>query len=144
MPGDNGAQGLELDGILKDIDYFIKPDPIEDPSGPPDVSAWGQQTSPIVLPIASPTVSPSLSPSPPPPPNAPQVAPRAKKRGGFIKALNRVKKMFAKKFGGGDQPPPKLSDRLAPERGHEVKWTDALFHEPPALIAYVIYLPYSV
>ena len=166
---DNGAPGLDLDDILKDIDYFIKPDPMEDPSGPPDASAWDQQTSPIVLPIASPTIFPSASASSLPRPNAPQVAPRAKKKGGFIKALNKVKKMFAKKFGGGDQPAPKLSDRLAPERGHEVKWSDLLFpkhqrsntsnseiqstaknlaleqvREPPALIAYVIYLPYSV
>ena len=153
---DNGAPGLDLDDILKDIDYFIKPDPVEDPSGPPDASAWDQRTSPIVSPIAPsiteygdesrwnvvppgagshsrpPTVPPSPSPSPPPPPppKRPQATPRPKKKGGFIKALSKVKKMFAKKFGGGDQPPPNLSDRLAPEREDEVKWYDGLFSKP--------------
>ena len=194
---DNGAPGLDLDDILKDIDYFIKPDPVEDPSGPPDASAWDQRTSPIASPIAPsitrpgdesrwnvvqprarsysrpptvpPSPPPSPSPPPPPPPKRSQATPRPKKKGGFIKALNKVKEMFAKKFGGGNQPPPNLSDRLVPEREDEVKWYDGLFpkhrrpnagsteirstakhstpeqvREPPVLIAYVIYLPYSV
>ena len=106
-------QGLDLDGILKDIDYFIKPDPVEDPSVQPRASSSSRP--------------PPVPPSPSPSPKAPQVTPRAEKKGNSIKALSKLKKVAVKKFGGGDQPPPELSDRLVPERKDGAKWYDAVF-----------------
>jgi hypothetical protein len=45
------------------------------------------------------------------------------------KSQRRVKK-FMKKFGGRDQQPPRLSDKLVPERDDEVKWYETLFPKP--------------
>ena len=150
VAGDNGEQGLDLDDILKDTDYYIKPDPVEDPSDPPDASAWDRQASPIVSPIASPTTGPGdesrwdvvqprarSSPRPPPvpppshpspPPHAPQEIQLARKRG-TIKPWTKSKKLFAK-FGGGDKPPPEVSVELLSGRDDETKWYDTLLSKP--------------
>jgi len=45
---------------------------------------------------------------------------------------SKLKKLFMRKFGGdGNQPPPKLSDKLVPERDDEVEWHDSPFSKPP-------------
>ena len=42
---------------------------------------------------------------------------------------NKLKKLLTGKSEEG-QPPPKLSDKLAPERDDEVKWYESLFPKP--------------
>ena len=102
--------------------------------------------SPVSLRIFSQISLPSLRPVSPHPPSpylpslhlpSPhpsqssliRLQPKKKKRG-IGRAWKKLKGLFMNKF-EGDEQPPKLSDRLAPERDDEVRWYDFLFPKPP-------------
>ena len=77
---------------------------------------------------AQPQATPSSIPPPSPFQDRP-VLPRMKKSG-VSRAWNEFKKLSVKMFGGGDKPPPKISDRLVPERDGGVRWYEALLSRP--------------
>lgn len=131
----------EFDPKCNDIiDGTPGPEQPDDPSDHPDTPSPDGRATPVVSPISglgggakgdiarsrdSWSPLPSLSS-----PQYPTVPPRTKEsRVG--KVWNKFKKVLAKKFGGGDQPPPKLSDKLVPERDDEVRWYETLFTKPP-------------
>ena len=143
---DAGEPDSKLNDILKGIDGIFGPEQPDDPSDHPDISSSDGRTTPIVSSISGPgegakrnivrsRASSSPLPRPPPspllPPQSPTVPPRTKKQSSVGKAWHKFKKVLAKKFGGGDQSPPKLSDKLAPERDDEVKWFETLFPKSP-------------
>ena len=143
MPPDVGGFNSEFNDILRDIDDIIGPDRPDDHSEDQDISTWDKQPSPIVSPIvesreeAKQVVQPRATPSPlppiPPPPSPPQerpVAPRTKRKSVMSRAWSNLRKLLMKKF-GGDHPPPKLSDRLAPEREEEARRYETLFVKTP-------------
>lgn len=89
-------------------------------------AAPGRETKPSVPP--SPVGLSPLSPIPHPLPG-PSIHPRTTKKSGIGRVWSKLKK-FMKKF-GGDQPPPKLSDRLVPERADQAKQYESLFPKSP-------------
>jgi len=153
---DGEAFNAEFDDILKGIDILIGPDQTDDHSPGQDVSAWDEQTHPIVSPTVGPRgetgsngsqsevhssslpstplssiLHPStLLPSTPLPPLPPLIPPRTKKKSTVSRAWNKLKKVLVKKFGGGNQAPPKLSDKLVPERDDGVGRYESLFPKP--------------
>ncbi|KAF9647910.1 hypothetical protein BDM02DRAFT_3243768, partial [Thelephora ganbajun] len=108
---DDGAFYVNFDDILKEIDCFIGPEGAE----PRQTVVQSQAHSPSHHHIPLP-----LSPAP----QVPPVLPRTKK-GSVSKAWSKLKRLFTKKLGEEDQVPPKLSDRLVPER--DDKWYEPLF-----------------
>jgi len=141
VPPDTGGFNSEFDEILRDIDEIIGPERPDDHSDDRDISAWDKQASPIVSPVVEsreeakqiaiqPRATPSPLPPIPPPPQERPVALRTKKKSVVSKAWSKFRKVLMKKF-GGDQPPPKLSDRLAPEREDEARGYETLFVKPP-------------
>jgi len=142
VPPGVGGFSSEFNDILRDVDDLIGPERPDDHSDDHDISTWDKQASAIVSPIAEsreearqtavhPRATPSHIPpiSSPPHPQEPLVPPRTKKKSVVSKAWSKFRKLLMKKF-GGDQPPPKLSDRLAPEREDEARWYETLFPQP--------------
>ena len=74
-------------------------------------------TSPPPIPTSPPPISPSLPPIPP----GPSMYQRTEKKSVMSIWWDRVKAWFKRKF-EGENPPPKLSDRLVPEHDDRVKW----------------------
>ena len=144
VPPDVGGSSSEFNDILKDIDDIIGPERPDDHSEDRDISAWDKQTSPIVSsvvesreakqtveqPRATPSPLPPIPPTPPPQPQERPVAPRMKKKSVVSKAWSKFRKLLMKKF-GGDHPPAKLSDKLAPEREDEARRYETLFAKSP-------------
>lgn len=100
-------------------------------------SVRSQSRSPFRLSLLIPP--PSSSPSPPSastPRQVPLELPQTKeflqkrKKKGVMKAWDKLKKLFTKKFGGDDEATPKLSDKILPDRDEDVKWYDLLFSKP--------------
>jgi len=149
---DNGEFNAKLGDIMEKIDAIIRPEPSNDHSDSRDTSAWDQRTFPILSPTVGPgegpqdfapqpraslpslpriTTSPlPKSPSPSPIPQSPSKSQRTKKQSTVGKVWERLKRWFTRKFEGED-PPPKLSDKLVPERDDKVKWYESLFSELP-------------
>jgi len=151
VPPNVGGSNSEFNDILKDIDDIIGPEPEQpyDHYDDREISTWDKQASPIVSPIvesieqakqmvvqpratSSPLspIPPNPTPTPPPHPQERPMAPRAKKKSVVSKAWSKFRKVLMKKF-GGDQPPPKLSDKHTPEREDEARWYETLFVKNP-------------
>ena len=134
VPHDCGEINFEFNEILQSLDRLIGPEQPADHSGDREISVLDRQTSPIVSMIVGPEearqdvrprapLSPLL-PIPPPLPRGPPVLPR--RRESIIgKAWNKYKKVLMKRFLGGDQSAPKLSDSLVPERDDD-DWYEVL------------------
>ena len=140
----------ELDDVMRNIDDLIGPEPADDDPDSRDTSAWDQRTSPILSPIAGPgeetrqsvpqsqaslpsprpihTTPPPMFPHLSPIPQGPSMYRGTKQKNTTSKVWGKLKKLFTRKFEGGD-PLPKLSDRLVPEHDDRVKWFE-LFSEP--------------
>ena len=138
----NAVLDADLRNILREINISIPEQPDDYPDGR-DTPVPDERPSPIMSPSnvvkeeTRPTVPPSpvsLSPLPPiPPPHQStsmhQQTKRKKKKKGIAKFWNKLKELFA--VFGGDQPPPKLSDKLVPERDDEVRRYGSLFSKLP-------------
>ena len=101
---------------------------------PVSLRILSQISLPSPRPISPHPPSPYLPSPHPPSPRLSQsslmrLQPKKKKRG-IGRAWKKLKGLFMNKF-EGDEQPPKLSDRLAPERDDEVRWYDFLFPKPP-------------
>ena len=137
-PHDGGEINSEFNDFLEGIDKLIGPEQPDDHFDDRDISVWDRQTSPMVSAIVEPeevrqgmarprAPSSPLPPIPPSPP--PRDFPRPKKKSIVGKAWKKFKLSFMRRFLGGDQPVPKLSDKLALERDDGV-WYDVLFSKP--------------
>lgn len=107
-----GVFELNIDDILENIGHPVGPEPTADD--------WS------VMDVDSSTLSSLSPPTPPfPPQQVPPVLPPTKEGRGVRKAWCESKNLFMKKF-WRRKTPPKLSDKLVPER-EEVKWYAMLF-----------------
>ena len=116
---DTGGPDSELNDILKRIDAIFGP---EQPHDHLDISGSDGRTTPIVSPISRPGSMLQLRA----PLHSLSAAPPRIKKSSAGKVWNKFK-VFAKKFAGGDKPPPKLSNKLVPERDDEVRRHETLF-----------------
>lgn len=145
----------EIDGIIIDPEPTDDPSDVRDVSiwdqqtspivssidgsreRPRQDSVRSQSRSPFRLSLLIPAPSPSPSPpSAPTPRQVPLEFPQTKEflqtkeKKGVLKAWDKLKKLFMKKFAGKDEAPPKLSDKILPDRDEDVKWYDHLFSRP--------------
>lgn len=139
----SSVRGAEVDDLLKQLDNAIGQEPAGDHSDVRDASDSDERTSPVVSPIDKPRDQevkqselrlPAHPPAPPSSPTSPKhrpTTPPRKKRGIVTRALDKLKKIFMKKFERGDQAPHRLSDKLAPERNDEHKGYGELFSKSP-------------
>lgn len=129
----------DLRNILKEIDIFIPEQPDDHPDGR-DTPVSEERSSPIILPrnvleeetgAIVPPPPASLSPLPPIPLPHQRTSKHKKQKNkkGIAKLWNKLKELFA--VFEGDQPSPKLSDKLVPESDDEVKRYECLFSKPP-------------
>ena len=122
-----------MNNILKGIDDTIGPEQPNDDPGGRDTPVPDEQLSPTtssnVIPRGRTRSAPQILPSH----QITSTHQRIKKpKSGVGKAWSKLRKLFMRKFGGyRGQPPPKLSDKLVPERDDEVKWHDSPFLKPP-------------
>ena len=132
-----------MNDILRGIDDIVGPEQPDDHPDGRDTPVPNEQSSSTASSNATPRGGTRSTPSPSR--NSlsflPQILPshqststhqRTKKqKSGVGKVWSKLKKLFMRKFGGdGNQPPPKLSDKLVPERDDEVKWHDSPFSKP--------------
>lgn len=113
------------------------------PASPASLGLFPQISPPSPYPLSPYSLSPHPpSPYPPSPhpasPRSPSphpsqsssMRPPKKKKRGVGRAWKKLKGLFTHKF-GGDEQPPKLSERLVPERDDEVRWYEFLFPKSP-------------
>lgn len=143
-PHGDGALGADFDDLLKDIDVLIGPEGANGQPDSQDTSTLDEQTLPVLSPIVEPREEtrlvsqsrvrllsrPTAPPSPPPKLQDPMTYQRKKKKSRVVRAWDKLKELFTKRLGGEDQVPPRLSDKLVPERDDEVKWYESLFSMP--------------
>lgn len=126
-----------MNDILKGIDVCIGPEQVYDHLGGRDAPILDERASPSIVPReeAGSTVPPSPAGLPPLPLIPPHQSTsthqrmKKKKKKGVGMVWNKLKKLLTGKS-EEDQPPPKLSDKLSPERDDEVKWYESLFSKP--------------
>lgn len=140
----SGTFNAEFDDILKDIDGILGPEQDDNRTDSHDNFTLDEGSFPILPPTVGPregsrqsiSQSPAhlsfLSTTPPSSPPILQGSPahQRMKKSGLGRAWNKLKRLFKEKFGGDDQAPPKLSDKLVPERDDEVRWYESLFPKP--------------
>jgi len=137
-----GTLDSDLNDILKGIDNIIGPEQPDDYPDGRDTPVRGELSSPTMSPNVIPREGARSTPSPsrnsllslhqilPSHQNTSTHQRPKKQKSGLGKMWSGLKK-FMRKFGGdGNQSPPKLSDKLVPERDDEVKWKDSPFSEP--------------
>lgn len=134
-PHGSGTFNAEFDDILKEIDGILGPEQDDNHTDSQDNFTLDEGSFPILPPTAGSRegsrqgippahLSPPLTtpPSPPPIPRVP--------KGAVGRVWDKLKRLFKERFGGDDQAPPKLSDKLVPERDDEVRWYESLFPFP--------------
>ena len=122
-----------MNNILKGIDEIVGPEQPNDDPGGRDTPVPGERLSPTtssnVIPRGGTRPISQILPSHQ---STSTHQPIKKQKSGVGKAWSKLRKLFMRKFGGyRGQPPPKLSDKLAPERDDEVKWHDSPFLKSP-------------